>query len=58
MENFDRENIDELLEICRIRQYFSPSKICAVWYIATVVIANIWQYYRTPIDHKSIAGYN
>ena len=22
MENFDRENIDELLEICQIRQYF------------------------------------
>ena len=23
MENFDRENIDELLEICQIRQYFT-----------------------------------
>ena len=22
MENFDRENIDKLLEICQIRQYF------------------------------------
>ena len=22
MENFDRENIDELLKICQIRQYF------------------------------------
>ena len=22
MENFDRENIGELLEICQIRQYF------------------------------------
>ena len=30
MENFDRENIDELLEIRQIRQYFPPSKICAV----------------------------
>ena len=30
MENFDRENIDELLEI---RQYFPPSKICAIRYI-------------------------
>ena len=26
MENFDRENIDKLLEICKIRQY-SPVKI-------------------------------
>ena len=32
MENFDRENIDELLEIRQIRQYFPPSKICAVRY--------------------------
>ena len=30
MENFDRENIDELLEIRQIRQYFPPSKFCAV----------------------------
>ena len=28
MENFDRENIDELLEICQSRQYFPLSKIC------------------------------
>ena len=33
MENFDRENIDELLEI---RQYFPPSKICAVRYLPWV----------------------
>ena len=33
MENFDRENIDELLEIRQIRQYFPPSKFCAVRYI-------------------------
>ena len=32
MENFDRENIDELLEIRQIRQYFPPSKLCAVQY--------------------------
>ena len=32
MENFDRENIDELLEIRQIRQYFPLSKICAVRY--------------------------
>ena len=32
MENFDRENIDELLEI---RQYFPPSKFCAVRYLLT-----------------------
>ena len=34
MENFDRENIDELLEIRQIHQYFSPSKICAVRYFS------------------------
>ena len=33
MENFDRENIDELLEIRQIRQYFPPSKICAVRHV-------------------------
>ena len=33
MENFDRENIDELLEIRQICQYVPPSKFCAVWYI-------------------------
>ena len=33
MENFDTENIDELLEIRQIRQYFPPSKFCAVQYI-------------------------
>ena len=30
MENFDRENIDELLEIRQIHQYFPPSKFCVV----------------------------
>ena len=33
MENFDRENIDELLEIHQIHQYFPPSKFCSVRYI-------------------------
>ena len=33
MENFDGENIDELLEIHQIRQYFPPSKFCAVRYM-------------------------
>ena len=32
MENFDRENIDELLEIRQIRQYFPLSKFCTIWY--------------------------
>ena len=27
MENFDRENIDEMLEIHQIRQYFPRQKI-------------------------------
>ena len=33
MENFDRENIDELLEIRQIRQYFPSSKNCAIRYL-------------------------
>ena len=32
MENFDRENIDKLLEFGQIRQYFPLSKFCAVRY--------------------------
>jgi len=24
VENFDGENVDELIKICKIRQYFSP----------------------------------
>ena len=32
MENFDRGNTDELLEI---RQYFPPSKFCAIRYLQT-----------------------
>ena len=39
MENFDRDNIDELLEIRQIRQYFPPSKICAVRYDKNVILA-------------------
>ena len=30
MEDFDRENINKLMEIHQIRQYFPPSKFCAV----------------------------
>ena len=37
MENFDRENIDELLEIRQIRQCFPPSKFCAIQYVAESV---------------------
>jgi len=29
-ENFDRENVDELIKIHQIHQYFPPSKICAI----------------------------
>jgi len=32
VENFDGENVDELIKICQIRQYFSPSKFCAIRY--------------------------
>ena len=48
MENFDRENIDELLENCQIRQYFPPSKFCAVWYIQHNIINNDHTVHATP----------
>jgi len=32
VENFDRENVDELIKIRQIRQYFPPSKFCAIRY--------------------------
>ena len=40
MENFDGENIDELLEIRKIRQYFPPSKFCAIRYLKFMYIAS------------------
>ena len=48
MENFDRENIDELLEIRQIRQYFPPSKICAVRYVLSTSIqgATLFKVYQ------------
>jgi len=30
VENFDGENVDELIKIRQIRQYFLPSKFCAI----------------------------
>jgi len=30
VENFDGENVDELIKIRQIRQYFSLSKFCAI----------------------------
>jgi len=35
-ENFDRENVEELIEIRQICQYFPPSKICAIWYLTMI----------------------
>ena len=32
VENFDEENVDELIKIRQIRQYFPPSKFCAIRY--------------------------
>jgi len=31
-ENFYRENVDELIKIRQIHQYFPPSKFCAIRY--------------------------
>ena len=43
MENLDRENIDKLLEIRQIRQYFPPSKFYAIWYVyyASIILRMI-----------------
>jgi len=30
VENFDGENVDELIKIHQICQYFPPSKFCAI----------------------------
>ena len=49
MENFDRENIDELLEICQICQYFPRSKFCAVLLLIMVAILKIILYIRNII---------
>ena len=44
MENFDWENIDKLLEIRQIRQYFPPSKFCAPRYLlVTALLESIQQ---------------
>ena len=40
MENFDRENIDELLEIHQIRQYF-PCQNFALYGMYTCEVLNI-----------------
>ena len=68
MENFDRENIDELLEIRQIRQYFPLSKICAVRYsnnyklhlkhIYMYLTLTKTQYYCTPIYLASLIQAN
>ena len=39
MENFDRENIDELLEICQIRQYF-PCQNFVLYGISILCVLN------------------
>ena len=56
MENFDRENIYELLKIRQIRQYFPPSKFCTVRYhiyrgFVTIVSAKKG-YFVTIIIHR------
>jgi len=33
-ENFDGENVDELIKIHQIRQYFPPSKFCTIQYMS------------------------
>ena len=52
MENFDRENIDELLEISQIRQYFPPPKICAVRYILVIISKS-----QVKLDDDNHHGY-
>jgi len=33
-ENFDGENVDELIKIRQIRQYFPPSNFCTIQYMS------------------------
>ena len=54
MENFDRENIDELLEIRQIRQYFPPSKICAVQYWMANNLSNNIQNYNEATKQQQL----
>ena len=35
-ENFDGENVDELIKIRQIRQYFPPSTFCVIRYILLI----------------------
>ena len=41
MKNFDKENIDELLEIRQVCQYFPHQKICAIRYMREVYLCSI-----------------
>jgi len=36
VENFDGENVDELIKIRQIRQYFPPSKFCTIRYCLVI----------------------
>ena len=54
MENFDRENINELLEILQIRQYF-PCQFFAPYSTYNYVNACI-TYHHVSHDHITIFG--
>ena len=41
MENFDGENVDELIKIRQTRQYFPPSKFCAIRYASLKKLKSI-----------------
>ena len=55
MENFDRENINELLEI---RQYFPPSKFFAVRYYTGLTISHnlSWSMHITGIIGRTTSA--
>jgi len=41
VENFDGENVDELIKIHQIRQYFPLSKFCTIRYLFIKVTSNM-----------------
>ena len=65
MENFDRENIDELLEICQIRhifppQNFAPYGILAFYRLITKIRCECASLYKSTNirKHTSIATHD
>ena len=57
MENFDRENIDELLEIRQIRQYFSSQKFAPYGMSHVVTTSHAVMHDFNKIYCKSVSSF-